>query len=284
MACVLHVGRQGRDYTAAPPDDFCGTADLVAVCPGMVIVYDYKTTQPGQTPADASDQLRALSLMAARAYGKPKAAYAAIIVDENGCWPEDLVTLDAFDLDGIAAELRALLEKDHTNSEPTPGPHCSERYCPARAACPVTTGAMGDTLVKADRLIRHKFSEQIATPDHAAWLLTACELVEDGLKAVRGQLRAYADEHGGIALSDGSVWAGSEVTTERPDLTVPGALGKVPSAAIEQTATWSGIEKAVGKAEAKAVREALQALGAVRSSSFRKYSASKPKLGKKAKS
>ena len=102
---------------------------------------------------------------------------------------------------------------------------------------------MGDTLVKDDRLIRHKFSEQIATPDHAAWLLTACELVEDGLKAVRGQLRAYADEHGGIALSDGSVWAGSEVTTERPDLSVPGALDIVndagASSLIEASLTWS---------------------------------------------
>lgn len=277
---ILHVGRQGRDYGEAAAG-FCGTADLVVVTPSRVIVYDYKTARPGHDPADATAQLRACALMAARAYGKSDASYAAVVVNDNGVWPDELTHLDAFDLDTIASELRALLTADYTDAKPTPGPHCSERYCPARTTCPVTTGAVVGAIATQSRAVtlapEFRFSTTIQSAEHAAWMIAALDLIEDGRKAARRSLEQYADTHSGVTLADGSVWAGVPVTTAHPDLSQPEALAIVPTEALEWSTTWSAIERAVGKPKAAEVRKALKAMGAVKISMFTKYEAKKPK-------
>ena len=63
-----------------------------------------------------------------------------------------------------------------------------------------------------------------------------------------------------------------------------GALAEVKAAggepALEIKASWTALDKTLGKAKAKALRETLVAMGAVKASTHRRYEAKKPRKAK----
>ena len=276
---AVYLGR-GRDaYANADRESLCGTADLVLdFADGVPVVIDHKSWSPGQD-VDARAQLRTLALLVARAMGRESVKTATLLVGDNEArlvWGD---TLDAFELDAEAHDLRAELARI-PNAEPVPGPHCAGRYCPAIATCEATTEAMAHT-IPADMLVRsHRLSPVIVDNDHAAWTFAALRMVEAATDEISKALKAYADAHGGVLLSDGTIYAGHETTRETLDLSVPGAVEAVRAAGAEDAISYSSskaaVERTIGKAS-KALVEELSAMGAIKSSTFTTYKATKPK-------
>ena len=288
-ARVLAVG-QARDYSRAMPGEFCGTIDLVVIDEPnkAVTIYDWKTAPPGVTPKDATDQLVANAIAVSRAFAARcpdfDIAYAAVTVREDGAHWAEPVELSVFDLEAAAADLRDLLATPYADAQPQPGPHCKERYCKARGTCPATTHAAP---LSAASLVKYgpprPFGIPIESDEHAAWLLTACDLIEGGLDAERKRAKAYADRVGGVTYPDGSVWKGRESKSARPLLEVPGAVDVVRAAgaedAIGYSTTWAEIARVIGKENAASLRETLTEMRAVKSTSFKTYTRTKaPKI------
>ena len=276
-ATVLGHGREA--YDGAERDSLCGTADLVLdFADGIPMVIDYKSWAPGQD-VDARAQLRTLALFAARAMGRDTVRTATLLVGEDGARLVEGDTLDAFELDAEAYDLRADLARI-PNAEPVPGPHCAARYCPAIATCEATREAMTHTLPASMLVRQHRLSPVIADAEHAAWTYAALRMVEAATDEIAKALKAYADEHGGIVLSDGSVYGGHETTRETLDLSVPGAVEAVRAAGGEAALSYSSSKAAltreIGKAS-KALLEELSAMGALRASTFTTYKATKAK-------
>lgn len=187
-----------RDYQAGH-GRLCGTADLVVVFPdGManVLVYDWKTG----SGEGAGPQLRALSLMAARAWKVETATGAALEVTGAGVKEVCHEHHDAFALSGIAGGLADVIQFI-PGAEPIPGAHCGELYCPARATCPEVNKAHV-ALVPEAALVR-KFSTEVESPEHAVWMMDRIRLVESACKAIKDAIKAKVPE-GGWQLDDGS--------------------------------------------------------------------------------
>ena len=74
------------------------------------------------------------------------------------------------------------------------------------------------------------------------------------------------------------------MTTEKPVLDVPGAVEELKALgvgkAVEESVTWAGIKRAGGPDAEKKARAALQAIGATKVTSYRKYEARAPKKAK----
>ena len=276
-ARVLGVGEGREVYAKATDDEMTGTADLVVQeGDGHLLVVDYKSDVPGNE-VDATAQLRTLALFAARALRSEHVETMTVLYSESDARRVLGDTLETMALDAEAEELYE--ELGNINETPKPGPWCSGLYCPAIASCPATVDALAQTLPPEMLVRQHRLSPVIASPEHAAWTLTALDLVDEATTKIRAYLRAYADANGGISLADGTVWQGSEVTTEKPALDVPGALAEVKAAgaeaALDITTSWSAIERAIGKAPAKELRKALSAMGATKTSTHKRYEAKK---------
>lgn len=188
-----------RDYSAFP-SKLCGTADLVAISRAARVGYigDWKTGDGSRARA----QLRALAVMLARAEGLDSVTVEALEVSETGVRSVCREELGDFDLAAIAAEIHESIARIR-DSEPVPGSHCSDHYCPARATCPVGV-AIVETVIPAESLVRHKWSLTIEGPDHAAWLLEHARLVESAAKAVKDAVRTATPAEG-WRLADGRV-------------------------------------------------------------------------------
>lgn len=280
-ARVLGYGKS-RDYSSAREGELCGTADLIVINRkrDTLLVLDWKTAAPGVEPKDATDQLTGNALAAVRIWPMNNVYFAAPVVREDDTYWPDPTELSVFELEAAAVDLRVRLSADITAAEPNPGPHCAERYCRARGTCPATREAMTE-LLPPERLT-FKFGKPIESDRHAAWLLTAMDLLEAGVEVERARLRAYADANGGVNFPDGFVWKGSESRTTKPTLEVPGALTLLRSAgaedAVSYATTWAELERVLGKEEGKALREQLAAMGAVKTTSFKRYSRVKQKF------
>lgn len=189
----------GRDYAAAQARGLmCGTADVVALVAGgrAALIADWKTGDG----SGAGPQLRTLAVMASRALRLDSVTVCALEVTAAGVREVCRETLDAFELDAHAGELAELLARVPT-AEPTPGPHCSEGYCPARATCPAGREA-AEQLVPVDALVPHRMSVEIQGPDHAAWMLDRVRLVESACKQVKDAIKAACPDEG-WTLADG---------------------------------------------------------------------------------
>lgn len=292
--CVDPGSHGHRSYEAMGIDltrELPGTADIVYVLEDehgyFVCVDDWKWSGFHGDAADAEDQLCGLGLMAARACGVDRVRCRAIRVSDDGIDDtSEVYWLDAFDLDGLQFELAERLLFVET-AEPQPGPWCGDRWCPAVASCPRAQEAMAQ-LIPETRLAKGmRLGLEIHGAEHAAWSLVALEQVEGAAKMVAGALREWADKNGGIRLADGSVWSGAEVTTEKADLSVLGAVEELRAlgldAAVERTesVTWAAINRIGGAAAEKRAREALRAIGATKTSSYMRYEARRPKAGRR---
>lgn len=195
-----HLETEERDYGAAQDAGYlCGTADLVAIQRDTRAGYigDWKTGSADS----AGPQLRALAVMLARAEGLDMVTVEALEVTSSGVVHVGTEMLDSFALAAAAGELAEHLAEVET-AEPTPGPHCGEMYCPARAKCPAGTEII-DQIVPAEALVKHRWDLTITSPDHAVWLLDRARLVEQAAKAVKEAVKAYVPDEG-LLLADGS--------------------------------------------------------------------------------
>lgn len=189
-----------RDYQKGH-GRLCGTADLIIVIRDGkkvigLIAYDWKTG----SGEGAGPQLRALGLMAARAYGCDAVTVAALEVSGAGVKEVAHEHHDAFALSGIAGGLADVIQFI-PGAEPIPGSHCGELYCPARATCPEVNKAHV-ALVPEQALVR-KFSTEVESPEHAVWMMDRIRLVESACKAIKDAIKAKVPE-GGWLLEDGS--------------------------------------------------------------------------------
>ncbi len=197
-----------RDYSAGK-GRLCGTADVVLVVtadgkPTTVMVWDWKTGS-GES---AGPQLRALGLMAARAFGVQSATVAALEVRASGVTEVAREELDAFALAGVAGELAEQTAAIAT-ADPMPGSHCGELYCPARLSCPLGTTATAEVvdLIPAESLVRRadfRISDPIKTAEHAIWSLDVLRLMGAWIDAKKDEIKAAVPE-GGWAAEDGRV-------------------------------------------------------------------------------
>jgi len=195
-----------RNYSAAG-ERLCGTADLVLVTrvqgkPVAAMVWDWKTGNS----SESGPQLRALSLMVARALGVDHVTCAALDVGPLGVRELYREDLDAFELANIAGTL-ADLTAQIPGAQPQPGAHCSELFCPAKLTCPLVENAAADLaqVLPADALVRretYSLTAPITTPEHAAWAVGVISLMKSKLDDLKDQIKALVPE-GGWRLSDG---------------------------------------------------------------------------------
>lgn len=230
-----------RDYSGAHEGELCGTVDLVAVTPGGAgIVWDWKTGDA----SGAGPQLRTLAVMVARALRLSTVTVAALEVTAAGVREVCREDLDAFELDVHAGELAEKLAAIPT-AEPTPGAHCSDAWCPARATCPEGREAAAQ-LVPVEALTKHRMSLQIDGPDHAAWMLDRVRLVEAACKATKEAIKAACPEEG-WTLADGRTLREGTRKVERFKQAQAVALLRELGATDEQLATlWYEAEESAG--------------------------------------
>lgn len=141
MALNVHTGEARRldisgkrEYGVDLPW-VCGTADIVKLFDGKVIVYDIKT---GNSRSDSyTAQLAMLCSAAMRIWNKPAASGYVLRAGEVECEYEPVIDLSLDDSNQHLLTLRDIVSKQSL-IEPTykAGPHCSEYYCRARKKCP----------------------------------------------------------------------------------------------------------------------------------------------------
>ena len=277
-----------RDYSGVCPGEIAGTCDAMRVEESRVVVVDWKvTTGPDlhADPAERNLQLAFYALALARAHGTMAARVGVARIEADGVSVE-WADLDALALDGTAEILRGIVAGIPT-SRPRPGPHCTERWCPALAVCPAAQAA-SEAIVLATAT-----GPLTVTLEIAPALLARVKLVRAAADAVEAALRELADAAGGIPLADGRVWRRREETHESialdgPDmaeaLSVLAAAGADGAVETKASASWKAVEATLrtahpGRGEAKraleTLKEELRAKGLLRSKTVPKYEATK---------
>jgi hypothetical protein len=191
-----------RDYSGAKDDEVCGSTDLTHFDgDGVLCVEDVKT---GVTPiVQYIPQIANLGMVAARAYKVRRVRLRLVKLKKDAPREEWTAELDGFSLDALAEELRERLAAVAT-SEPKPGAHCADMWCPARLACPAVPAAIAE-LVPVDALLsRPKFSHEFVSHDNDAALLNFLRLVEKACDDMKRVIRGRTPEAGAV-LSDGRI-------------------------------------------------------------------------------
>lgn len=243
------LGRNlNRSYAQATKDEIVGTADVVGLGDGVVVIWDWKS---GRAPAAATSwQLRFLALAAARTYGVSSAEVA--MAQTNG-WI-DPARFDAFDLDVIERELdnlvdRVLVEREAVARGEEPhmvlGSHCD--YCSAIARCPAQTQLALAIGGNPEEAIGAKLE---LTPENAPQVYERLSAAKRLIAFVEERLQAYATANP-IALPGGRVYGPVEIKRETLDgdaaFSVLESLhgAGVARAACELKATKEGIKRAL---------------------------------------
>ncbi|MCX6951320.1 MAG: PD-(D/E)XK nuclease family protein, partial [Verrucomicrobia bacterium] len=274
----------GREYAKAgrTPTDIAGSADLVGLTADAVVVIDYKTGRQPVTRCADNWQMRALSVMAARALGRSRAQAAVLYVDDDGRPRYDWASWDAFDLDGFASELQGLgqdviyARELVAAGKPSPGglrtgSHC--RYCPALTTCPAQ-GAFVRQLVATPTETLAELEAGIQDDATARAVFERIEAVEAVIKKAKAALYDRACTRP-IPLGNGEVCGITESSRESLKGNVAwDAIAKlhgpaVADAAVELDATKAGIKRALaavatetGQKVGALEREALDAIRA----------------------
>ena len=273
---VIELGEDiGRDYRLEPYE-LAGTADIVGIRNGALLIADWKTGREAP-PAKDNAQLMFLAMCANKLADFDEIELCIGHVVDGKIWP-DYDTVTRFDLDIFEAELKAVLA--NPNPQPKPGTHC--RYCPVLSTCPKaleTLTAKDDAYPLALRGI-----ESIQDAKHAEWLLHRIDAAEELLSSVKAKVREYADVNGAFELSNGKKWGPYVVVRE----TIQGSREKlievgIPESLIEYSVAKGDVEKFAKEGAEKgkgaaAVRDMLNKLrdaGCIKESQFIKYEARK---------
>lgn len=245
-----------------------GTLDLVATVDGRTLVVDFKGMEEVE-PAASNLQLGFYALCVARTEGLDEVDVAIVYIGHSGDLRWDRATLGAFELEAIAARVRAVVARitaarrlvvSGQLPDFSTGLHC--KRCPSLPLCPAQTAAV--RLLLADP----------PTPDQLALLsdedaglayarLAVAEAVLDQAKA---SLRARA-ELKGLPLPDGQ-WLRPSLTQRRKVTDLDGLLailredyGDQADALVERSLSFEAVtglakQRAPGKGQ-KAVLAAL---------------------------
>ena len=275
--------QEHRNYGDLADDEVPGTVDAFAEDGDAVRVIDWKTGRSAIEAPATNAQLGHNGAALATVLGKSEALVQYAKLGEDTIGLPGYATLDVFSFEATRDELRTMVDAV-PNAEPVPGPWCN--WCPAKGACPETAITV-ENVIEATSLIRRpRMSLQIENDEHAAGLLIARDAALAFLDELGKALRNYADAHHGIPLPDGTIFEGKQVTTERPDLSAPGALHAIYELgltdAVKSSTTWADIKRAGGKEAEKAARERLKQLGAIKASTYPRYEARPAKKDKSA--
>lgn len=259
-----------REYGAALAGELCGTCDARRFEGGRIIVADWKCASGPDLHADPPGdnlQLGLYALALCRAHGLHKAELLLVRIDPGGV---DVLTatLDVIALDALAGRLADLVESI-PGARPTPGPHCTERWCPALAVCPVAS-------VSAEALARAVAPVPLTlTVATAPALLARVALAKGWLDAAETALKALADETGGIPMPGGRVYRRCDEVRETvalhdgpgqaEALAVLAEHGFADAARQRMSCAWADVraslvERMPGRVNAKARREAEERL------------------------
>ncbi len=231
-----------RDYSEAPQDWICGTADIVIRHPDSVTVIDLKTGYTDPPPANRNWQLKFLAWAASRAYGVTEASIGILRVwsggDSAALLP--LVKLHELDLDLIQDAL-ANLQADLSEAEHAPdaylstGPQC--RFCDSLPFCPAVKAEVSALGEEVD----------LSTDDGAAEAWRRLETVEAIAKRARQALERRA-VFKPIPLGDGRVVAevdkeGRESIDGAVAIPILRELGIQPPVSLSKTAIKKAAKK-----------------------------------------
>ncbi len=266
-----------RDYSDMRPQELTATLDLIAVRPGELAVWDWKSGMFKHLDG-ASWQLRFGGLAVARIFGAADVAVALLYVGEDGI-REDGTPMDYFDLSAAADGLRKLWTDLHQGpTAPIKGVWCTKHYCKLVGRCSATR----DALVQVET--SHPMLGALANPVAIANAWDALPLAEATIRAVKEELRAMA-ANGPIVLPGGRRLEMVESQRETIDLAAPGAyailvqhLGSAVDEAVELSTTKSALHKVAyagarrgeGAKKEAALLDDLRKAGAVRTSRFEK--------------
>lgn len=193
--------RGHRDYSQALPTEIPLTLDVATMDGDVAEVRDWKT---GQTPLESYAAQATIGALAwARVTGASRARAVFTHLGEDGAH-EHAWEYDAMGLDAAAHELTAALESAATGKpEPTPGPHCSDLYCPLRATCPATLAVVrsNDDIAPLAALV----DRAITTPAQAGEAYRKLRLVKEAVKVVEDRIRAIVEASGEAPTAPGKV-------------------------------------------------------------------------------
>ena len=299
-----YADRELRELHGMKPTEVGTRIDLVCWWGGSVaLILDYKFHfRPKYVNANA--QLEACAAVVSRAWGVERVQAIGLHVwedvepqpEEPGeLGPSGELELGAMTLDTIAAGIDKLADRPANDPIPHEGTHCEDRYCKARATCPVTQKTVGAALalIPAEQLTRargeYAWNAPVTTNDHAAWKLIRLQLLKVATKAAEEELRAFADASNGVHfVDDGSVYSGQDqAAPESPDLTAPGAIEVLQELgldfAVQTKTTWADIKREGGTDAEKRARAALRDIDALKfGTPKRVYDIRVPKAGSKA--
>lgn len=189
-----------RDYSTATEDEVCSTADVVTMDGDVAEVRDWKT---GQSSLDSYEaQAAILSLAWARVTDAERARAVFTRFSDDGEPEERVWTFDALALDAISQDFAMrLLAAKALATQPQPGPHCSDLYCPARASCPATLSVVrsNEDLAPLAALVQ----TAITTPAQAGEAYRKLRLVKDAVKVVEDQIKRVVADCGSAPTAPG---------------------------------------------------------------------------------
>lgn len=217
------IGREAANR-ACGPNEMMGTADVVSLSDGGVLVLDYKTGWTDYGPLKNNWQLAFYALCAARAYGVDKARVGIVRIRDDGSHYMDMEDLDFFDLEDVAFRLSALVARVRAAKEThraggslrmREGEHCAR--CPAMAQCPAMV-----TLVRELAATPPEAGAPALTEETAAGIYQRARAMRAALKRIETALEAWAAEHP-IAASAGKVYGRTKLPRDVfvPDIAVP---------------------------------------------------------------
>jgi hypothetical protein len=269
-----------RAYGSVKPHEIAGTADIVGLKPGRLLVADFKTGR-GAKEHEAIDtpQLRALAVGFAAIYGAESAEVALIHV-EPGDYEVSRGELYAWDLEETAEQLRALALTEEAT--PRPGPHCASQWCPIRAVCPATRAALERIHSEAAAHFPDAMLV-VDSDDKARAARVALRLYDEAAERLKESLHGYVRSRGAIDLGDGTRYGLTVQSRERVTLDADAvALLRDHGAldAVEYRTSKEAIKRALatvypGRGNAtkrlRALLDELRSGGHVSASSFERF-------------
>lgn len=207
---VVNVGT-GRESYSGVVADVAGTVDLlVHLSDGRWLVVDWKTGRADR----AAEQLRTLASLVLLANDGETCAMVAVSTSDGYVHDYGMIdSMDAFSWLGLIAEDRG--------EEPHQGDHCHDGYCPLRGTCPAFTAPVAAALPQVTELVRERRNPLVVGVSDLETAQTALEvipLVEERIKALKDQVKAFAASVGGqVYLPDGRAYRAMEQSRETVD-------------------------------------------------------------------
>lgn len=170
-----------RDYSSITADEWPLTIDLAGLSPDAAEVDDWKTGWAKLARTRGNWQMRGAAIAIARAFDRDQVNATLIYLREGKMVWRDRAGFDAFELAGIASELRQVHQRVLANRasyaagghvEPTEGSWC--RYCPSWSSCPAKAALVRWALT----------GEADQRPIKAGDLVAALTRVREGKKAL----------------------------------------------------------------------------------------------------